>query len=85
MSDTTAPTGSIGYTNGLYGSASVPVTTSASDSGSGVATTQVQRAQTAFTGATCDTANWSGFSNVTLTGGVDNTVSGGHCYQYSSS
>ncbi len=82
QSDTTAPTGSIGYTNGLYGSASVPVTTSASDAGSGVASTQVQRAQTSFTGATCDTANWSGFSNVTLTGGVDNTVTGGHCYQY---
>ncbi|HXY80444.1 MAG TPA: SwmB domain-containing protein, partial [Gaiellaceae bacterium] len=82
QSDTTAPTGSITYANGVYGSASVPVTTSASDADSGVATTQVQRAQTTFTGATCDTANWSGFSNVTLAGGVDNTVSGGHCYQY---
>ncbi len=60
----------------------MPVTTSATDAGSGVATTQVQRAQTALSGSTCDTANWSGFTNVTLTAGVDNTVSGGHCYQY---
>ncbi len=82
VSDTTAPTGSINYSDGLYGSASVPVTTSATDAGSGVATAQVQRAQTALSGSTCDTANWSGFTNVTLTAGVDNTVSGGHCYQY---
>ena len=45
VSDTTAPSGSISYTNGFYGSPSVPISTSASDpGGSGVATTQVQRA-----------------------------------------
>ncbi|MHB8651268.1 MAG: SwmB domain-containing protein [Gaiellaceae bacterium] len=83
QSDTSAPTGSISYADGMYQSASVPVTVSSSDGdGSGIATTQVQRASTTLSGSTCDTGHWSGFSPVTLSGGVDNTVLGGNCYMY---
>ena len=82
MSDTTAPSASISYADGLYGSSSVAVSASATDTQSGVATTQVQRRSTTFTGSTCDTSHWGPFSNVTLVGGNDTTVTGGNCYQY---
>ena len=81
VSDLTAPTGSITYANGVYGSHSVHITTSASDADSGVASTQVQRASAPLTGATC--GSWTSYSNVTLSGGGnDTTVTDNTCYSY---
>ena len=80
-SDLNAPTGSISYANGPYASHSVNVTTSASDGESGVAGTQVQRAEAPLTGSTCGT--WSAFAPITLNGsGNDTTVTDNTCYQY---
>ena len=87
-SDTTAPaTGSVGYTNGMVYTASVPVTTAnGTDGGSGIETSSglVKRAQahpehrsTQVCGA------FGGFTTtVTLVGGADTTVVSGNCYQY---
>jgi hypothetical protein len=71
-SDLTNPAGTIGYTDGAYGSHSVHIPTSASDGESGVASTQVMRSETGLTGATCDAfpASWT---PVTLVGGKDTT------------
>jgi hypothetical protein len=81
QSDLNAPTGSIGYANGAYTSHSVHITTSASDGESGVAGTQVQRADAPLTGSTCGT--WSSFTPVTLNGSGDDTnVTDNTCYQY---
>ncbi|HTZ05527.1 MAG TPA: SwmB domain-containing protein, partial [Gaiellaceae bacterium] len=82
VSDTTPPNGSISYTNGVA-SAPLSITTSASDpGGSGLDTAQVQRAETTLVGATCNGGGWTGFTNITLSGGADTTVASGHCYQY---
>jgi hypothetical protein len=79
--DNTAPTGTIDYPDTVLTSTSVSVNTSISDgSGSGVASTQVERAVADYDGTSC--AAFSGFSTITLSGGVDNTVTENHCYQY---
>ncbi|MES1248353.1 MAG: invasin domain 3-containing protein, partial [Actinomycetota bacterium] len=83
QSDTTAPSGSIVYANGPNTTHSVPVSTSGvGDGESGVAGVQILRSQTTLTGSTCDTASWTAFAPVTLSGGNDTTVADEHCYQY---
>src|SRR5581483_11447312 len=81
VSDLTVPTGSISYAGGAYASHSVHVTTTASDGGSGVASTQVQRSEAPLTGATCGA--WSSFTDITLNGGGNDTnVTDNTCYRY---
>jgi uncharacterized repeat protein (TIGR02059 family) len=83
VADTTAPSGSIDYVDGVNASHSVTITTSAADAGgSGVAVGQVLRSETALTGSTCDTANWTAFTPISLSGGADTTVADNHCYRY---
>jgi hypothetical protein len=90
VSDVTAPaTGSVTYTDGAFGSASVSVTFArGTDGGSGVNATSglLQRSESALTSGTC-TGGYSAFA--TITGGTnptsplaDTTVVTGKCYQY---
>jgi len=60
---------------------SVPVSTSGTDTESGVSSVSVQRSETALTGSTCG-ASWSAFAPVTLSGGNDTTVADSTCYRY---
>jgi hypothetical protein len=80
VSDLNAPTGSITYANGTYSSHSVHITTSASDGESGVASTQVQRAEAPLVGAACGT--WTSYAPITLSGGNDTSVVDSTCYRY---
>jgi hypothetical protein len=85
VADTTAPSGSIDYVDGVNASHSVVITTSANDGGgSGVDATseQVLRSETSLTGSTCDTANWTAFAPISLSGGADTSVADNHCYRY---
>ena len=90
VSDITAPaTGSVTYTNGYFGSASVSVSFArGTDGGSGVNATSglLQRSESALTSGTC-TGGYSAFA--TITGGTnptspfaDTTVVTAKCYQY---
>ncbi|MGI9099881.1 MAG: LamG-like jellyroll fold domain-containing protein [Solirubrobacteraceae bacterium] len=90
VSDITAPaTGSVTYTNGYFGSASVSVSFArGTDGGSGVDATSglLQRSESALTSGTC-TGGYSAFA--TITGGTnptspfaDTTVVTAKCYQY---
>jgi hypothetical protein len=81
VSDVAGPTGSISYPNSTILSHSVPVTTSASDAGSGVSTVAVERSETPLTGSTCGTT-WTAFAPVSLSGGSDTTVADATCYRY---
>jgi uncharacterized repeat protein (TIGR01451 family) len=87
VSDITAPaTGSVGYTNGTYYTASVPVTTAnGTDGGSGIDTSSgiVKRAQGTLNTSTQICGAIGGFTTtVTLVGGADTSVVSGNCYQY---
>src|SRR5262249_52866082 len=84
--DTTAPSGeSAALTGGpWYTSASVPLALDwGSDAGSGLdsSTQVVERDSAALSNGSCGTFSGNG-STVTLTGGADTPVAGGHCYRY---
>src|SRR5205814_8142821 len=83
--DTTAPSVTApGMTAGYYTSLSVPVTKNGgSDGGSGVdATTSIlQRDDATLANGACGSFS-GGWSTVTLSGGNDTSVLGGHCYEY---
>jgi len=83
-SDTTAPTGSVTYSSAIYNTLSVPVTTSASDGGSGVNAGVIKRDQATLTTLTetCGTFANTFAATVTLVGGADTSVTSGHCYKY---
>jgi hypothetical protein len=71
-------------TAGYYTSLSVPVTPNGgTDSGSGVATgsSQIQRDVANLASGACGSFSGS-WSDVTLVGGVDTSVTNGHCYEY---
>jgi len=84
--DTTAPSGSISYTNGYNNTGTVEVTFSATDTGSGVnaASGQLKRATATLTSGTCGT--FGGFENVGSAGPTSpfsNTgLENGKCYEY---
>ena len=83
VADTTAPSGSIDYVDGINASHSVTITTSAADAGgSGVSGGQVLRSETPLTASTCDTASWTAFAPIALSGGADTNVADNHCYRY---
>ena len=84
--DTTAPTGqSVSLSGGpWFATDSVDLTlANGSDSGAGVDSSSgvVERASATLSGSTC--GSFSGtWITVTLAGGADTTVTGGHCYRY---
>ena len=80
-SDTTDPGGSISYPNGTVLTGSVPVSTTGTDAGSGVADVRIERSETTLTGSTCG-AGWSAFTAITLSGGNDTALSANTCYRY---
>jgi|GEM_PF-5873558 len=81
VSDLNPPSGSITYADGTYTSHSVHITTSASDAESGVAGTQVERAEAPLVGASCGT--WTAYAPITLDGGGNDTsVVDNTCYRY---
>ncbi|MHB8651058.1 MAG: SwmB domain-containing protein, partial [Gaiellaceae bacterium] len=84
VADNTGPTGGgLSYGPGPYTTPSVgPIsTTLGTDSGSGISSGTLLRAEGTFDGATCGTIG--GFTTaVTLVGAADTTVTGPHCYQY---
>ncbi len=82
--DSTNPTGSITYPQGDQVGASVSLTLTANDGGSGLASRQIQRASAPLTGTTCGT-----FTSFTNLGSVnptspysDTAVTNGNCYMY---
>ena len=85
VNDSTAPTGSISYTDGNQAGRSVVLALTAADTGgSGVDVRHIQRASAPLAGSTCGT--WTGFANF---GAVDPTtpytdtqVTNGNCYKY---
>ncbi len=84
-SDTTPPTGSIGYTTGIYNTVSVPVTTTSGDAASGVSSVVIKRDQVTLTPLTetCASPFPGTFgTTVSLVGGNDTSVTTGHCYKY---
>ncbi len=87
-SDTAAPTGgSVGYTNGVYDTLSVPVTTAnGTDGQSGVnaASGVIKRDVATLTPLTetCGTFAGTFATTVTLVGGNDTSVATGNCYKY---
>jgi hypothetical protein len=86
--DTTAPTGSITYTNGYNKTGTVEVTFSASDTGSGVNTAagRIKRAEATYTELTDTCGSFGAFANVGVEGQTSpfsNTgLSSGKCYKY---
>lgn len=86
--DTTAPTGTVTYTNGYVTTASVSVTFSAADNtgGSGVnaSTGQLMRASATLTNGSC--GSFGTYSNVGSAGVTspynDTSVASGTCYKY---
>ncbi|MGD0084891.1 MAG: putative Ig domain-containing protein [Acidimicrobiales bacterium] len=84
--DTTAPTGSVSYTNGYVITTSVSVSFSATDgSGSGVnsASGQLKRASSALSGGTCTTFGaYSQVGSTGLSSPYADTVVSGNCYKY---
>ena len=80
--DTTAPSGgSVSYGNGYNTTGSVPVSfTAAIDSGSGIASNQLQRQLGALSGGTCDfTTSSPPWTNVSA---GNDTVASGKCVRY---
>ena len=83
--DTTAPTGSVSYANGYVTTASVAVSFSATDSGSGVntATGKLMRASTTLSAGTCGTfGSYSQVGSTGITSYTDTSVTSGNCYEY---
>ena len=84
--DTTAPTGSLTYTNGYSGSTAVAISFTAADGGSGVDTTSgiLQRRSATLAGGACGT--FGSFAQVGATGlrspYTDAALSTGTCAQY---
>ena len=83
--DSTAPTGQTVSLSGgpWYATLSVPLTLgSGSDSDSGVNPTSgiVLRAQATLSSGTCGA--FGAYSQVTLVGGADTSVTSGNCYRY---
>ena len=82
--DSTAPTASVSYPDGVTTGVSVTVTFSASDGGSGLNTRQLQRASAPLTGGSC--GSLVTFSNVGPAGPtspyVDTNLAAGTCYKY---
>jgi hypothetical protein len=84
VNDSTAPTGSITYSNGDQAGRSVVLTLTAADAGSGLSTRQIQRASAPLTGGTCGTyTSFVNLGSVNPTSPhTDNTVLNGNCYKY---
>src|SRR5204863_1552507 len=85
-SDTTAPTGQTVSLSGgpWYGTPSVPLTlVNGSDAGSGIDATSgiVERDSAPLTNGSCGTFSGS-WTQVTLVGGADTSVTTGNCYRY---
>lgn len=86
VNDSTAPAaGTISYADGYQSGRSVTVTfTTGTDTGSGVATRQLQRASAALTSGTCGT--FGSFGDLGTAGPTspyaDTTVASGACYKY---
>ena len=85
VNDSTAPTGSISYSNGDQAGRSVTLTLTAADTGgSGVDSRQIQRASAPLTGGTCGT--FTSFTNLgpanPTSPYTDTTVTNGNCYKY---
>jgi len=82
--DSTVASASVSYPDGSTTAASILVTLSASDGGSGLGTRLLQRASATLTGSTCGSFG----SFATVTGGsnpsspVSDPVAQGNCYQY---
>ena len=84
VNDSTNPTGNIAYSNGVQSGRSVVVTFSAHDNGSGIASSQLQRASAPLTAGSC--GSFTTFANL---GSMnpnspykDTTVTNGNCYKY---
>jgi hypothetical protein len=90
VDDSTAPTAdTVTYTNGYQAGGSVVVTftTTGTDSGSGIATRQLQRSFAPLTGGACPAAgSFSGFADVgpgyPTSPYTDSQVTDGSCYRY---
>jgi hypothetical protein len=84
VNDSTAPTGSISYATGYQAGRSVALTFTGADSGSGLASAQLQRDSAHLVNGTCQT--FSAFSDLAAADPVspytDNTVTNAMCYNY---
>ena len=84
VNDSTAPTGTISYTTGYQAGRFVTLTLTAADSGSGLASTQLQRASANFVNGTCQA--FGAFANLGAVNPAspykDSTVSNATCYNY---
>jgi hypothetical protein len=84
VNDSTPPTGTISYTNGYQAGKFVTVAFSGSDSGSGLASAQLQRASANLVGGTCQT--FGAFANLGTLNPIspytDIAVSNSMCYNY---
>jgi hypothetical protein len=84
VNDSTAPTGTISYTNSYQAGRSVAVTFTGADSGSGLASAQLQRDSANFVNGACQT--FTAFSNLGAVNPVspytDSTVTNAKCYNY---
>jgi hypothetical protein len=81
--DNNAPTGgALSYADGYYREAAVPITTTpVADAGAGIGSgTRMLRQSASLTNGVC--GSYGTLAEVTLTGGVDTTVSTGNCYRY---
>ena len=82
--DSTAPTGTISYANGYQAGRFVTVTLTGADSGSGLASAQLQRDSANLVNGTCQT--FTAFSNLGTVNPVspykDTTVTNAKCYNY---
>ncbi len=82
--DSTVPTGSVSYPDGVTTGRSVSVTFSASDGGSGLSTRQLQRASATLTNGTC--GSYGSFTNLGPAGPTspytDTNLAGSTCYKY---
>jgi hypothetical protein len=83
VNDSTAPAGSISYTNGYQVGKYVTVTFSGSDGGSGIATAVLQRSSASFVNGACST--FSGFATLATSPTspyTDSAVVNAQCYVY---
>ncbi|HEY5230546.1 MAG TPA: LamG domain-containing protein [Galbitalea sp.] len=84
VNDSTAPTGTISYTTGYQAGRFVTLTLTAADSGSGLASAQLQRASANFVNGTCQA--FGAFANLGVVNPAspykDSTVTNATCYNY---